>query len=350
MSVRARLTLWYFTILALTLTVFAAGIFAALRASVHVAVDENLKGRLNALQKFVERRGAMDDLEDMRDEFREHSGLGGDLLQVSDNEGNRAFRSLSIRDYDLAAQRQNIGTPRYETVFLKRGPLRVVSAQIALAGKNYNVQLAAPVTEAYDILGRFQWVLLASIPVVLLLASGSGYWMSRRALAPVDAVTTTARSISEHSLSKRLAVVETGDELQRLSQTFNQMMDRLESAFKRMTQFTADASHELRTPTTLIRAASEISLKQERSPAEYRDALAQILEEAQRMGILIDSLMTLARMDSGAESLKFTAVDVASIIREAGASSESPVARVRCRPGAIDCALDHRRSPCLNSR
>ena len=138
---------------------------------------------------------------------------------------------------------------------------------------------------------------------------GNKYWMSRRALAPVDAISSTARSISEHSLSRRLASFKTGDELQRLAETFNQMMERLEAAFKGITQFTAGASHELRTPTALIRTTAELSLRRERDNSEYREALVQVLEESERMGVLIDSLMTLARMDSGAEALGFITVD-----------------------------------------
>jgi signal transduction histidine kinase len=100
------------------------------------------------------------------------------------------------------------------------------------------------------------------------------------------------------------------------------MMDRLEGAFKRITQFTADASHELRTPTALIRTAAELSLRRDRDSAHYREVLAQVLEEAERMGILIESLMTLARMDSGAESLNYSTVDIASVLREASSSSQ----------------------------
>jgi heavy metal sensor kinase len=184
------------------------------------------------------------------------------------------------------------------------------------------VQLAATLDQVSDVLQRLQWFLLLSIPLVLILATFGGYWMSRRALAPVDAIATTARSISEHSLSKRLARLDTGDELERLAETFNQMMGRLEGAFKRITEFTADASHELRTPTALIRTAAELSLRKDRDSAEYREALGQILEEAQRMGILIESLMTLARMDSGAESLNYTGVDIASVLREASSASQ----------------------------
>jgi len=110
--------------------------------------------------------------------------------------------------------------------------------------------------------------------------------------------------------------------LERLAETFNQMMDRLERAFKRMTQFTADASHELRTPTALIRTTAELSLRRDRDKAEYREALVQILEEAERTGLLIDNLMTLARMDSGAEAVSFSMVDIASILGEASIASQ----------------------------
>src|SRR5256712_7407857 len=146
--------------------------------------------------------------------------------------------------------------------------------------------------------------------------------MSRRALAPVDTMISTARSISEHSLSRRLAILKTGDELERLAETFNQMMVRLERAFKRMPLFTADASHELRTPTALIRTTAELSLRRDRDKAEYREALVQILEEAERTGLLIDNLMTLARMDSGAEAVGFTTVDIASILGEASMAGQ----------------------------
>jgi len=182
--------------------------------------------------------------------------------------------------------------------------------------------LASPLGQVFDVLQRLQWLLLLSIPVVLIIATIGGYWMSRRALAPVDAITSTARSISEHSLSRRLASLRTGDELQRLAETFNQMMDRLETAFKRITQFTADASHELRTPTALIRTTAELSLRRDRDSAEYREALGQVLEEAEGMGVLIDSLMTLARMDSGAEALSYAILDIASVVREASSAGQ----------------------------
>src|SRR5206468_4129256 len=263
-------------------------------------------------------------LEEMQDEFREHSGLrpGGDLLQVSDAQGAWLFRSSSIREYQIELPPGQVSAPRFETGDVKGHQLRVLSARFTVSGHNYIAQLGAPVAEAYNILQRFQWVLFLSIPLVLAVASAGGYWMSRRALAPVDDITRAARLVSEHNLSKRLAIPRAADELQRLTLTFNDMLSRLEAAFQRITQFTADASHELRTPVALVRTAAQLALRRERGDLEYRDALSQIHDEATRMTGLIESLMTLARVDSGAETLNIATTDITVLVAEACRRSE----------------------------
>jgi heavy metal sensor kinase len=324
-SIRVRLTLWYFAVQAIAFAVFGIGIFLAVRETVNATIDQDLRLRLEGVQRFMQRAAPNFSEEDLAYEIREHSGLrpgGGDLLQVSDAEGKWVFRSASIRNYDIPQPPRDLDSPRYETKTVDGAPLRIVSAKAGVPQKMYTVQMATPLDQVFDVLEDLRWLLILSIPLVLMVATLGGYWMSRRALAPVDAMTSTARSISEHSLSRRLENFKTGDELQRLAETFNQMMDRLEGAFKRITQFTADASHELRTPTALIRTAAELSLRRDRDSAEYREVLGQVLEESQRMGILIESLMTLARMDSGAESLNYSPVDIASVLREASSSSQ----------------------------
>jgi heavy metal sensor kinase len=154
------------------------------------------------------------------------------------------------------------------------------------------------------------------IPAVLLVASGGGYWMSRRALAPVDRIIRDAQSISTQNLQKRLDVPRTGDELQRLSETLNQMLERLDQAFRRVTQFTADASHELRTPVAVIRTTAELALRRPRSTSDYEAALRDILAQSERTTELIESLLTLARADAGQQSLQHSRVHVGEAIRE----------------------------------
>jgi heavy metal sensor kinase len=135
-------------------------------------------------------------------------------------------------------------------------------------------------------------------------------------LSPVDALTRTARTISGSNLSQRLEPLHTGDELQRLSDTLNEMLSRIEAAFLRVTQFTADASHELRTPISLIRTEAEIALRKSRSEEEYRDALFHVLTEAERTSSMVEKLLLVARSDSGQNAMEMRPVDLRDTARK----------------------------------
>jgi heavy metal sensor kinase len=153
-------------------------------------------------------------------------------------------------------------------------------------------------------------------PVLFVAAAFGGYWLSRRALAPVDAITNSAQTIGAGNLNSRLEIPRTEDELQRLSLTLNRMLERIEGAFLRVTQFTADASHELRTPVALIHTEAELALRRSRSQSEYRETLHHILLEAQRTAVLIEQLLALARADSGTEALKFRPIRLNEVISD----------------------------------
>ncbi len=165
-------------------------------------------------------------------------------------------------------------------------------------------------------LRRLREVLLWATPFVLLIGSLGGYWMSRRALQPVDEITRAAQSIGIENLSQRLEVPRAGDELRRLSETWNSMLARLEGAVKRLSQFTADASHELRTPITLIRATAELTLRRDRPVETYREALRQIIDESDRTARLIEDLLLLARADAGLPALPLDRVELTPLVRD----------------------------------
>jgi heavy metal sensor kinase len=169
--------------------------------------------------------------------------------------------------------------------------------------------------DAVATLHLFRFYLWIFAPLLLLVAAGFGYWMSRRALSPVDALVRTAREVGGANLNSRLQKLTTGDELQRLSDTLNEMLDRIETAFRRVTQFTADASHELRTPVSLIRTEAELALRRSRGEEEYKESLRHILLEAERTTALIEQLLALARADSGREALQMQPVDLQLTLR-----------------------------------
>ena len=146
-------------------------------------------------------------------------------------------------------------------------------------------------------------------------AGAGGFWISRRALQPVDQITAAAESISITNLTNRLAVPATGDELQRLSETMNRMLGRLNSAVQRMSQFTADASHELLAPIAVILTTSELAARDGRTASELRDDMHQIRGEAERKRRLIESLLLLARADAGEDGLQMEPSDLTACAR-----------------------------------
>src|SRR3984957_20374260 len=317
LPIRLRLTAWYFAVLAVVLSAFGVSAYVAMRHSIRKTVDEELQIRAEGVHQLIERTIQRGHPEDLPEGLREHTELraGGALLQVSDEQGNWLYRSTVMSDYGVP---RPATVPRRAPEFLgKDVPLRIWTKKVDVGGRSYLIQSAFEMDDFYEALDHFALLLYISIPTLLLLAAAAGYWISTRALAPVDQITQTARTISAQNLSSRLVVPQTGDELQRLSETVNGMLGRLESAFKKITQFTADASHELRTPVAVMRTRAELSLRKARSADEYRDVIAEVLTELEKTSALIEQLMFLARADSGAETLHFTATNVSEVLHEA---------------------------------
>lgn len=288
-----------------------------MRRSVNSTVDEQLHDRMNAVRTAIDETLRNGNLGGLHNELDEDSELRpeSDLLQVSDSNGTWVYQSAAIKRYDLP---QRIGgqDARRAVTFLAAGaPLRVLATNLWVQGRLYRVQVATRMDEFYEALDRFERRLAMFTPLVLLLAALAGYWTSRRALAPVDAITKSAQRIGIENLTSRLDVPATGDELERLSETLNEMLDRVEFSIKKTSRFTADASHELRTPVTVMRTRAELALRHARTADEYREIIGQLHTELVETSCLIEKLMLLARADAGANSLKFNEVDFASVVR-----------------------------------
>jgi heavy metal sensor kinase len=176
--------------------------------------------------------------------------------------------------------------------------------------------------EGLEALERFRLLLMLAAPVLLLAATAVGYFLATRALAPVDAISKAAQRINIENLTDRLEVPRTGDQLERLSETLNATFSRLEGSVRRIKQFTADASHELRAPIALIRTTAEVAVQRDRTASEYREALDDILHESERTSQVVDSLMLLARADSGKETLDLERVDASLIVKGAAEQGE----------------------------
>ena len=314
-SIRARLTLWYALCLATALVLFTAGAIFLMRRSIYITVDEQLADEMNAVQGLIRNTTASD----LPAQVRAHEALqaGSSLLQVADERGEFLYRSPRLRD--LGVPVSLAGSRKFSIVWFGRTPLRLYARSVAAQGHTFNVQVAEDMDDYFEATARYELLMVVGIPVLLALAALVGYLISRRALAPVDQITRAAQNISPNDLTGRLTLPGTGDELERLAETLNSMLQRIEGAFHRITQFTADASHELRTPVALIRTRAEISLRKSRNDDEYRAALQEILNEAEHMSSLIENLMLLARADLGAQSLTLKRTDLCEIARRASA-------------------------------
>ena len=330
LSIGMRLTLWYLVIFLLAEVVFGAGMWLILRKNLFDIADAVLEGQAADLQRFLEARKDLP-IAQLQIEISEDYKIerSKDYLQISDAGGNLIYRSRFLEEHPLPALAlDELDRPLYENHRLGHERFRLISEQIDVSGRLYVVRIGHPMHEEIETLDAFRGYLEWFAPLLLLGASIVGYWLSHRALAPVDALARTARTISGHNLSSRLEQLHTGDELQRLSDTLNEMLGRIETAFTRITEFSADASHELRTPVALIHTEAELALRRSRDAAEYREALQHILQEAERTTRLLEGLLAMARADSGREALDIHSIDLLTTLRES-ASKWHQVASLR---------------------
>lgn len=162
------------------------------------------------------------------------------------------------------------------------------------------ITVGRDVTPDIQDLQQMTWLHMLMGSGVWLLGLGGGWWLSGRAIRPIQDISQTASRIAEGNLNERINITETDSELGQLSRVLNQTFERLHAAFERQRQFTADASHELRTPITILLSETQRILKRERSPEEYREALQTCGETAQRMRRLVEALLLLARQEDRA--------------------------------------------------
>ena len=322
-SIGVRLALWYTAAFALGFAALATAMWFGVQRSLYHAIDNTLLERAAGIERFIEDHKTRLDVDEVKEEFRAH----GELFQVFNADGALVHRGTALAGamVPLAAD----GADRFENVLAAGEPLRFASHAIEIDGRPFTIQVAAPLHDLQEGLREAAWILLPMFPLMLLLAAAGGYWLARRALAPVDEITRTARAFSANNLSARLSVPRTNDELERLSTTLNEMLERLEEAFRRISRFTADASHELRTPLAVMRTTAEVALRApDRNDGEARAALEQIVAEVERTSHLTENLLLLAKADSGAAALQRHNVDLAAALGEACAQAEI-LARVK---------------------
>lgn len=319
-SIRVRLTAWYFLSLVVLLGFVAAGSWFAMKASMYHAIDDGLAHRMpGVVDELMEQASGLDPHQ-LATQLGESSNLllGDSLFRLFDERQQLVYQSPGLARHRISAKPPDIQGPK---LVFRNGDggerrLRFAARRINLNGRPWIVEIAEPFHSYAGALRQFGRIEAFSLPLLALLATLASFYISGRALAPVERINRDVLQISASNLSARLTVEKTRDELQRLSETLNSMLDRIEASFNRNRQFTADASHELRAPLTLIHAAAEFSLRRERSHEELLEALGQILRESTRTTALIDNLLTLARSDAGVKPFEPAPVNLTNLLED----------------------------------
>jgi heavy metal sensor kinase len=310
--------LWFSAIFLCGFIIFGAFIWLDLGASLRSGRDRTLGRRAERLADLLEKteHNPAADLQKQYTDFVDGTpegrliqvySLSGERLLPAANAPAAAFPWPSIPTSGTEFRSDTSFKGQIYHVFVRPSKLNGAPVRIFVAGQ---------LTDDRNLQGRLAEILARCIPGMLLVSALAGYFISRRALKPVASLTASARSITIGNLAARLPVSPAGDELAQLADTCNEMLSRLEEAVKRITQFTADASHELRSPVALIRATSEDALHIPGLNADAAQAFANIVRETDHSSRLLEDLLLLARSDAGRVQLNYEPVFLTDIVRD----------------------------------
>jgi two-component system, OmpR family, sensor kinase len=243
------------------------------------------------------------------------------FIQVADSAGTVVWRSENLQQHRWQLPLPSAGMLdgdklpfRYAVPRLPLGKLRL--RMFVLHTGAVQISIGYPLDEIETTLTDLFSSLIFAFPLVFCTALASGWFLAKYFIQPVEDITKLAEDISEHNLSKRLPVRRVNDEITRLSNTFNEMIERLERSFQQIRQFTGDASHELRTPLAILMGELEVALHSRKTPAEYRELIASALEEVSRLSQVVKNLLELSRADSGQVPLDLSQLDLSALVED----------------------------------
>ena len=227
------------------------------------------------------------------------------FIQIVDDNGDVVARSANLGTARLPTpptvlERLRAGDQVFETLRdFGDEPVRLLSVPLELGSARYGIQVAGSLDDADAALRGARWLFLAMSAAILLAVALTGAMLARAVLRPIDRIVSRARVMGAKALAERLPRPAGQDEMARLVDTLNEMLARIERVFEAQRRFTADASHELRSPLSRLRAELEVTLRRPRDPIEYQEALQSCLGEVERLSGLTEGLLTLARLEAG---------------------------------------------------
>ena len=321
-SFRLQLTAWYVAFFALLLGGFSGFLYWRVERSLNARVESSLAATVQTAATLF------------ADELDE---LGGNAPAAA-AEIVRELRAPSHvaffengRLLDAAAPIRGISIPLAPGARLLAGfgahGARMIAAPLRWRGREFTIAVVEPLDGIAAELDTIRRVLYAALPLALLIAGAGGFLLAHKSIAPVVAIAAQAEAITDRSLHTRLAAPGARREFARLTAVINDLLERLDHSFERMRDFMADASHELRTPLAIVRGEADVALAQKRQPAEYRESLGIIQDEARRLTRLVEDLLNLARADAGHQRLQPEEIYLNELLEECCRSAQSQARR-----------------------
>jgi heavy metal sensor kinase len=250
---------------------------------------------------------------------REHGTIevNPSFIQIVDSAGSVIRKTPNLRNgvmnFNAAFQQKT-----YYDTFLSGAPIR----QMQLPIQNPTGRLLAyliiaiPLQESSIVLKNLRQTLMIGYPIVLFVLFFISRFIAGRSISPINAVITTAEKISKENLSERIELPQNKDEIYVLAQTVNDLLDRLRDVVLREKQFTADASHELRTPLSVIKGTLEVLTRKPRDREQYEEKIRYVISEVDRMSLLVEQLLELARFENGAITPAVVDIDLSALISD----------------------------------
>jgi two-component system OmpR family sensor kinase len=308
LPIRTRLTLLFGGLAAVVLAAAAAALLVGFRTASAATVDEGLHARFESLS--ADPAETIGSLPPSDEEFAQFVSADGSLV-TTEGPAERLLPASVTGSLEAPRTFERwISTPE-ELV-----PARILAGRL---GEGGILIVGVDVEDQQEAFIRLATMVAIGGPILLLVMAGLGWILAGSALRPMEHLREEAAAFSTIEPSRRLPVPDTGDELQRLAQTLNAMLDRLHEALDRERRFLDEASHELRTPLAILQAEVELALKEPRDNAELKDALRSVQQEADRLGRLTQDLLVLARSDRGRLPVHREETDVAELLERVAA-------------------------------
>jgi heavy metal sensor kinase len=306
LPIRGRLTLWYVGLLAVILVVVGAFLILRLQAGLLTGVDQNLNDHANEIA--IDLQGGNRSFESLTNSSLRALSRGAFAAQLESMDGRVLLSTddptgrVPMIDAATRAAVLRSGGPEHLTTRLgpERARFRVLAVPYTHNGVTNVLVVARSLVDVDESVRRLRLLMVLAVPVAVAGAGAGGWLLARKALLPVDRMTRKAEVITADRLQERVAVPRSRDELGRLAETLNDMLNRIERGVQEQQRLVADASHELRTPLAVMRSEIDVCLRAPDLPEEdAREVLSSVGEEVERMSRILDNLLTLARIDEG---------------------------------------------------